>query len=98
MRVFPHVWDWYLQWREQRRGCYTKWEIDMLAIGLALVRNETGWLRQTPRLAEHLKPIPGLINERAPSASTARSPRKSSGACLTRGAIRKRQRKPGVRS
>jgi len=22
--VFPGVWDWYLQWREQRRGFYTK--------------------------------------------------------------------------
>ncbi|MDR6819917.1 hypothetical protein J2X76_005114 [Neorhizobium sp. 2083] len=26
--VFPGVWDWYLQWREQRRGFYTKWEED----------------------------------------------------------------------
>ncbi|MCO6393282.1 hypothetical protein GTW25_19875 [Aliihoeflea aestuarii] len=60
--MFPQVWDWYLQWREQRRGFYTKWEIDMLAIGLALVRNETGWLRQNPRIAENLQPIPGLIS------------------------------------
>lgn len=24
--IFPGVWDWYLQWREQRRGFYTKWK------------------------------------------------------------------------
>ena len=28
--IFPGIWDWYLQWREQRRGFYTKWEEDML--------------------------------------------------------------------
>lgn len=59
--VFPQVWDWYLQWREQRRGFFTNWEIDMLSVGLSLVRQETGWLRQTPRIAEHLRPIPGLL-------------------------------------
>lgn len=26
MIVFPQVRDWYLQWREQRRGIYTRWE------------------------------------------------------------------------
>lgn len=61
MMVFPQVWDWYLQWREQRRGFYTKWEIDLLSIAAALNREETGWLRQTPRLGDHLKEIEGLI-------------------------------------
>ncbi|MEF2071027.1 hypothetical protein [Consotaella aegiceratis] len=61
--VFPAVWDWYLQWREQRRGFYTQWEVDMLSIVLGLVRENTGWLRQTPRLAEHLTPIPGLVSK-----------------------------------
>jgi len=28
--IFPGIWDWYLQWREQRRGFYTNWEEDML--------------------------------------------------------------------
>jgi hypothetical protein len=32
MLVFPPVWDWYLQWREQRRGFFTKWEVGMLAL------------------------------------------------------------------
>ncbi|WP_279483833.1 hypothetical protein [Aureimonas sp. SK2] len=61
--VFPRVWDWYLSWREARRGFYTKWEVDMLALGLSLTQKETGWLRQTPRLGQHLVPIPGLVDE-----------------------------------
>ena len=61
MMVFPQVWDWYLQWREQRRGFYTKWEIDLLSIAAALNREETGWLRQTPHIGDHLEEIEGLI-------------------------------------
>lgn len=60
--VFPAVWDWYLSWREKRRGFYTAWEADMLSIVLSLVRAETGWLRQTPSLANHLAPIPDLVS------------------------------------
>lgn len=63
MLVFPSVWDWYLRWRERRRGFYTAWEVDMLRIALALTRVETGWLRQQPELSEHLAPIPGLVSE-----------------------------------
>ncbi|WP_311031509.1 hypothetical protein [Mesorhizobium koreense] len=63
MLVFPSVWDWYLLWRERRRGFYTAWEVDMLRIALALTRVETGWLRQHPELAEHLAPVPGLVSE-----------------------------------
>lgn len=62
MLVFPAVWDWYIQWREQRRGFYTNWEVDMLRLSLALTRPETGWLRQNPRLADRLQPVPGLIS------------------------------------
>jgi len=62
--AFPAVWDWYLQWREQRRGFYTTWESDMLTVGMSLVREETGWLRQTPEISTHLRPIPGLVSER----------------------------------
>lgn len=63
MLVFPSVWDWYLQWRERRRGFYTKWEVDMLSIVLAMVREETGWMRQNPSLANRLKPVPCLISD-----------------------------------
>ncbi|RAU22466.1 hypothetical protein CU669_07125 [Paramagnetospirillum kuznetsovii] len=62
MMVFPQVWDWYLQWREQRRGFYTKWEVDLLTIAAALTREETGWLRQMPRIGDHLREIEGLIS------------------------------------
>ncbi|PWC79301.1 hypothetical protein TSH64_06795 [Azospirillum sp. TSH64] len=60
--VFPAVWDWYIQWRERRRGFYTNWEIDMLQVAAALTREKTGWLRQTPELANRLKPIKGLVS------------------------------------
>lgn len=61
MLVFPSVWDWYLQWREERRGFYTAWEVDMLSVVLGMVRSGTGWLRQTPGLSKRLVPIEGLI-------------------------------------
>lgn len=60
--VFPAVWDWYIQWRERRRGFYTVWEVNMLHLGLALSRAETGWLRQSPELGHRLQPIPGLVS------------------------------------
>lgn len=61
--VFPSVWDWYVQWRERRRGFYTAWEVDMLRISLALTRKETGWLRQQPHLASRVRPINGLVSQ-----------------------------------
>lgn len=60
--VFPQVWDWYLQWRERRRGFFTKWEVDLLVVASALCREETGWLRQTPEIAGHRCQINGLIS------------------------------------
>jgi len=60
--VFPGIWDWYLQWRERRRGFYTAWEADMLSISLSLTREETGWLRQHPELIERVIPIEGLVS------------------------------------
>jgi len=59
--VFPGIWDWYLQWREQRRGFYTKWEEDMLMVAQALTRAEVGWIRQHPELLKNVRPIEGLI-------------------------------------
>jgi hypothetical protein len=60
--VFPGIWDWYVQWRERRRGFYTAWEVDMLRIALALTRQETGWLRQHGQLVQRVRPIPGLVS------------------------------------
>lgn len=59
--VFPAVLDWYVQWRERRRGFYTVWEANMFQLALALCRVETGWLRQTPYLSSRLQPISGLV-------------------------------------
>lgn len=61
--VFPAVWDWYIKWREGRRGFFTGWEVDMLRIAQALTRRETGWLRQTPSIAKNLHPIAHLISD-----------------------------------
>ena len=69
MLVFPPVWDWYLQWREQRRGFFTKWEVGMLALLTSLVKVDTGWIRQTPSLGDRLRPIDGLISEQDIDAS-----------------------------
>lgn len=61
--VFPAVWDWYINWRQRRRGFFTVWEIDMLRVGLALTRADTGWIWQNPSLANRLVPIPNLISK-----------------------------------
>lgn len=60
--LFPAVWDWYLNWRHKRRGFYTAWEIDMLRVGSAMTRAETGWMRQNPGLGDRLQPIRGLVS------------------------------------
>lgn len=64
MLIFPAVWDWYLQWRERRRGFFTAWEGNMLQLGLALTRKGTGWLRQHPELADRLRPVSGLVSQK----------------------------------
>ncbi|PVM92636.1 hypothetical protein DDF62_03170 [Caulobacter radicis] len=59
--LFPAVWDWYLRWREIKRGFFTRWESEMLTVVAGLTRQGTGWLRQSPHLAGYLRPIAGLI-------------------------------------
>ena len=61
--IFPGIWDWYLQWRESRRGFYTAWEVDMLRIALAITKEGTGWLRQHPELLARVQPILGLVSQ-----------------------------------
>ncbi|CZT37827.1 hypothetical protein GA0004734_00047210 [Rhizobium sp. 9140] len=63
MLVFPGIWDWYVQWRERRRGFYTAWEVDMLSVALSLTREGTGWLRQHPELLQRVRAVPGLISQ-----------------------------------
>ena len=68
--VFPAVWDWYVQWRERRRGFYTRWEVDMLRLAIALTRKEFGWIRQSPDLAKRLREVPGLVSSAEIEAAT----------------------------
>lgn len=35
--ISPAVWDWYVQWREQRRGFYTGWEAEMLLLSRSCI-------------------------------------------------------------
>lgn len=62
MLALPAVWDWYVGWRQARRGFFTDWEVDMLNLAKAFVRAETGWLRHRPELAGRLVDVPGLID------------------------------------
>ncbi len=62
MLLFPSVWDWYLHWREERRGFYTSWEVNMLDFALSLAREKTGWMRQHPDFADALQPVDDLIS------------------------------------
>jgi len=62
MLACPATWDWYVQWRERRRGFFTSWETEMLLLAAALTRQKTGWLRQSPSLADRLIPVEGLIS------------------------------------
>jgi hypothetical protein len=61
LMAFPRFWDWYLIWAEQRRGFFTKYELNILIDILSLLRKKTGWIRQHPELAQKLLPIPNLI-------------------------------------
>jgi hypothetical protein len=67
--VLPSVWDWYVQWREARRGFFTVWEVDMLVLGASLTRRETGWLRQHPQIAARLTAVPASFRKKRLSAS-----------------------------
>ncbi len=75
--VFPRVWDWYVQWRQRRRGFYTSWEVSMLHQAVALTRSRTGWIRQNCWLADRLKPVDDLVS----AEDIARVKADWSGAC-----------------
>ena len=63
MLAFPKVWDWYVRWREQRRGFFTPHETKVLVEIRANLRRPTGWMRQNPQLAMQVRPIEGLISK-----------------------------------
>lgn len=60
--ISPGIWDWYVIWREARRGFYTGWEAEMLLLAAALTRRETGWLRQNPSLSDRVRIVEGLVS------------------------------------
>lgn len=60
--AFPKIWDWYLMWRERRRGFFTHWEEDMMRNASAFSRSETGWIRQHPEIGLNLRPINGILS------------------------------------
>ncbi|THD59060.1 hypothetical protein [Phenylobacterium sp.] len=61
--LFPGVWDAYLGWRERRRGFFTVWEIDLLCAVGANADPRTGWIAQTPGLADRLQALDGMVTE-----------------------------------
>lgn len=61
MLLCPSVWDWYVRWRERRRGFFTGWETEMLLLAAALTRRGTGWIRQSPWLGDRLVAVAGLV-------------------------------------
>src|SRR6185437_10236700 len=61
--AFPAVWDWYLHWRERRRGFLTISERSILYDAKGHLRERTGWIRQHPEFARRLRPIPDLVSE-----------------------------------
>lgn len=56
--IFPGIWDWYLQWRESRRGFYTAWEVDMLRIALAITKEGTGCFDSILNFSLAFSPFP----------------------------------------
>jgi hypothetical protein len=54
--AFPGVFDWYLQWRERRRGFFTATESEFLSQIKLLLRGTSGWLRQHPELLKRVQP------------------------------------------
>lgn len=59
----PAVCDWFLKWREKRRGFYTTSEFGFLVGLKGLVQPGHGWLRQMPWLADHLVSVDGFVSD-----------------------------------
>jgi hypothetical protein len=59
--AFPSTINWYMRWRERRRGFYSTSETSLLYAIRNLLRKNTGWIRQHPELARKVRPISGLL-------------------------------------
>lgn len=66
--------DYWIRWNGRRRsksgivedGCeesYSENDLIIVQSLLSLLRQKTGWMRQKPELARHLKPVSGFIDE-----------------------------------
>lgn len=60
----PAIFDWYLTWRERRRGFFTASEKLFLYEAKALLRSSSGWLRQHPELSKRVRPVPKVLTYR----------------------------------
>lgn len=63
MILVPAFCDWYLSWRERRRGFYSTNEFGMLIAFNGLVQPRFGWLRQSPELADRLVAVDGFLSQ-----------------------------------
>jgi hypothetical protein len=62
--VCPELVDWFFKFRfETRHGAYNSIAKTMLEHCVALVQTDFGWLRQSPELANRLRPVEGFIDE-----------------------------------
>lgn len=73
----PPIFDWYLAWRERRRGFFTASEKMFLYEAKGLLRSSSGWLRQHPELSKRVHPVPKLLSTR----DIARANRNWNGYC-----------------
>ncbi|MES2256583.1 MAG: hypothetical protein V4559_16275 [Pseudomonadota bacterium] len=60
----PPIFDWFLSWRQRRRGFFTTSEKMFLYSAKAILRSSSGWLRQHPELAKRVRPIPKVLSSR----------------------------------
>jgi len=60
----PGIFDWYLAWRESRRGFFTASEKIFLYEAKGLLRSSSGWLRQHPELSKRVRPVQKILSYR----------------------------------
>lgn len=53
--VCPKIIDWHIKFRCEVRNQYTEYPIGLLHHYISMLRPDTGWLRQSPHLAERLR-------------------------------------------